>query len=197
MRVPPVKTFMTFFDLSKIQGAIEASPELCGDTKIVTIDGPAGSGKTTLANELSIALSDSSGAMSVIHLDELYEGWDGALDAKLFERISAWILTPIKNGINPKHLKYDWYQGKYTTWSEVPLTSVVIIEGVGSGHASMRQSVSQAIWVEAAEDLLLDRVIQRDGESIRDEMLIWKVREQNYFDSNDVKGSAHLQISGQ
>lgn len=197
MREPPVKTFMTFFDLSKIQLAIEASTALCGDTKIVTIDGPAGSGKTTLANELSIALADSSGAMSVIHLDELYEGWDGALDAKLFERISAWILTPIRNGLNPKHLKYDWHQGKYTTWTEVPLTSVVIIEGVGSGHTSMRQYVSQALWVEADEDLLLDRVVQRDGESIRDEMLIWKVREQTYFDSNEVKRAAHIQISGQ
>ena len=197
MRGQPVKTFMTFFDLSKIQVAIEASSALCGDTKIVTIDGPAGSGKTTLATELSIALADSSGAMSVIHLDELYEGWDGALDAKLFERISAWILTPISNGLNPKHLKYDWYQDKFTTWSEVPLTSVVIIEGVGSGHASMRQSVSQAIWVEADEDLLLDRVIQRDGESIRDEMLIWKVREQTYFDSNEVKSAAHIQVIGQ
>jgi uridine kinase len=187
---------MTYFDLSKIQSAIETSSALCGDTKIVTIDGPAGSGKTTLANELSIALSDSFSAMSVIHLDELYEGWNDALGQKLFDRIEAWILAPIRNGLNPKYLKYDWYQGKYASWSEVPLTSVVIIEGVGSGHTSMRQSVSQAIWVEADEDLLLDRVIQRDGESIRDEMLIWKVREQNYFDSNDIKNSAHLKISG-
>jgi hypothetical protein len=61
----------------------------------------------------------------------------------------------------------------------------------------MRQSVSQAIWVEADEDLLLDRVIQRDGESIRDEMLIWKVREQTYFDSNEVKSESHIQVIGQ
>jgi uridine kinase len=188
---------MTYFDLSKIQVAIETSSALCGDTKIVTIDGPAGSGKTTLANELATGLATAHGAMSVIHLDEIYEGWDGALDAKLFERISAWILTPIRNGLNPRHLKYDWHQGKYTTWSEVPLTSVVIIEGVGSGHASMRQSVSQAIWVEADEDLLLDRVIQRDGASIRDEMLIWEERERTYFDSNVVKSAAHIHLIGQ
>ena len=188
---------MTFFDLAKIQSAIVASTALCGDTKIVTVDGPAGSGKTTLANELSIALADASGAMSVIHLDELYEGWDEALDSKLFERISAWILTPIKNGLNPRHLKYDWYQSTYTTWSEVPLTSIVIIEGVGSGHTLLRPYVSQAIWVEASEELLLDRVVQRDGESIRDEMLIWKVRERTYFESHDVKKSAHIHIRGQ
>jgi len=188
---------MTFFDLSKIQLAIEASSALCGDTKIVTVDGPAGSGTTTLANELSINLANASGPMSVIHLDELYEGWDGALDAKLFQRIDSWILAPLRNGLNPKHLKYDWHQGKYTSWSDVLRTPVVIIEGVGSGHASLRQFVSQAIWVEADENILLDRVVERDGESIRDEMLIWKVREQSYFESNDVKQAANFQVIGQ
>lgn len=188
---------MTFFELSKIKSAIEHSDARCGETKIFTIDGPAGSGKTTLANELSIALADASGAMSVIHLDELYEGWDGALDSKLFERISAWILTPIKNGLNPRHLKYDWYQGKYATWSEVPLTPIVIIEGVGSGHSVLRTYVSQAIWIEADDNLLLDRVVQRDGEVVRDEMLIWKARESAYFELHDVKQAAHIHMQGQ
>lgn len=188
---------MTFFELTKIRSAIEGSNALCGNTKVVTIDGPAGSGKTTLASELAYALGDTVGAMSVIHLDELYDGWENALDEKLFERISAWIFTPIKNGLNPKHLKYDWQQGKYTTWSELPLTPIVIIEGVGSGHASLREFVSQAIWVEADEHLLLDRVVQRDGEAVRDEMLIWKSREQIYFDLNQVKESADIQVRGQ
>jgi len=188
---------MTYFDLSKVSSAIENSAPLCGETKIVTIDGPAGSGKTTLANELAIGLPAAQGAMSVIHLDELYEGWHGALEQKLFDRIDAWILAPIRNGLNPKHLKYDWHQGKYTTWSELPLTPVVIIEGVGSGNTSLREFVSQAIWIESDEDLLLDRVVHRDGEAIRNEMLLWKAREKNYFDLNQVKENAHIHLRGQ
>jgi adenylylsulfate kinase-like enzyme len=93
---------MTFFELSKIKSAIETSVAGCGETKLVTIDGPAGSGKTTLAKELSISMSDASGPMSVVHLDELYEGWNDALGQKLFDRIEAWILAPIRNGLNPK-----------------------------------------------------------------------------------------------
>lgn len=188
---------MTFFELSKVKSAIANSDALCGETKIVTIDGPAGSGKTTLAHELSISLSDANGPMSVVHLDELYEGWDDALGQKLYERIDAWILAPLRNGLGPRHLKYDWHVNKYTTWSELPVTPIVIIEGVGSGHTSLREQVSQAIWVEADDHILLDRVVERDGEVVRDEMLIWKARERAYFELHEVKNAAQIHLRGQ
>lgn len=188
---------MAYFDLSAVRAAIENSDALCGDTKIVTIDGPAGSGKTTLANELADELKTSDGVISVVHMDELYEGWDDALGQKLFDRIEAWILAPIRNGLSPKFLKYDWHQGKYVSWSDLSLTPVVIIEGVGAGHSALRKFVSQAIWVEADDDLLLDRVVQRDGEGVRDEMLIWKARERSYFELNDVKNAAQFHLQGQ
>ncbi len=70
---------MPFFDLSAIRSAVENSDARCGNTKIVSIDGPAGSGKTTLANELASELMNANRVMSVVHLDELYEGWDDAL----------------------------------------------------------------------------------------------------------------------
>jgi RecA/RadA recombinase len=184
-------------NLSELLEAIQSSSVLCGATRIVTIDGPAGSGKTTLANKLATEFAKKVGEISVIHLDELYDGWDGALDAKLFERIEAWILTPIRNGLSPKHLKYDWHLSKFTTWNELPLTSVLIIEGVGAGHTMLRPEVSQAVWIEADEDLLLDRVVQRDGEEVRDEMLLWKTRERDYFELHNVKQSAHFHFVGQ
>ena len=184
-------------DLSELLEAIQNSSALCGATRIVTIDGPAGSGKTTLANKLATEFAKKVGEISVIHLDELYDGWDGALDAKLFERIEAWILTPIRNDLSPKHLKYDWHLGKFTTWNELPLTSVLIIEGVGAGHTMLRPEVSQAVWIEADEELLLDRVVQRDGEEVRDEMMLWKTRERDYFELHQVKHVAHFHFIGQ
>jgi hypothetical protein len=51
--------------------------------------------------------------------------------------------------------------------------------------------------VEADDHLLLDRVVQRDGEVVRDEMLIWKSRERSYFDLHDVKRAAHIHVQGQ
>ncbi len=165
----------------------------CGQVRVVTIDGPAGSGKTTLAAKLASEL----GQASVIHLDELYEGWDKSLDPVLFERIYAWILKPLESGLPPRHLRYDWGKMAFASWSEVPCTPVVILEGVGSGHTSLRPYISKAIWIEADEDLLLERVLERDGESVRAEMLIWQAREKAYFDLHLVKDSAHLHCRGQ
>ena len=188
---------MAFYDLANVILAINNSSALCGNSRIVSIDGPAGSGKTTLANEIVIEFAKSRVEVSVIHLDEIYEGWETALDSILFERINAWILTPIKNGLGPRHLKFDWYSNKYESWSELPVTPIVIIEGVGSGHTSLREQVSQAIWVEADEHLLLDRVVERDGVAVRDEMLIWKERERAYFDLHEVKKAAQIHLRGQ
>ena len=42
-------------------------------TPVVCVDGPAGSGKTTLA----AALAASRPAATVVHMDDLYPGWDG------------------------------------------------------------------------------------------------------------------------
>ena len=173
--------------------AIENSLPKCGQVRVVTIDGPAGSGKTTLATNLASKLEQAS----VIHLDELYEGWDKSLDQVLFERIQAWILKPLENGLPPKHLRYDWGKSAFTSWNEVAYSPVVILEGVGSGHTSLRQQVSQAIWIEADEELLLERVVKRDGESVRAEMLIWQEREKAYFELHEVKNSANLHLRGQ
>jgi cytidylate kinase len=188
---------MSLFDLTAVVSAINNSSALCGNSRIVTIDGPAGSGKTTLANEIAIELAKSKVDVSVVHLDELYEGWDNALDQILFNRIEAWILAPVRNGLGPRHLKFDWHLNKYASWSELPVAAIVIIEGVGSGHTSLREQVSKAIWVEADEHLLLDRVVERDGLAIRDEMLIWKSREQAYFELHGVKEAAQIHLRGQ
>jgi uridine kinase len=173
--------------------AIQNSLPKCGQVRVVTIDGPAGSGKTTLAANLASKFEQAS----VIHLDELYEGWDKSLDQVLFERIQAWILKPLESGLPPKHLRYDWGKMAFTSWHEVAYSPVVIIEGVGSGHSSLRPYVSQAIWIEADEDLLLERVVTRDGESVRGEMLTWQAREKAYFELHAVKNCANLHCRGQ
>src|SRR5262245_52752501 len=52
-----------------------------GQPFLVVVDGPAGSGKTTLADQLAPRVGDGSGGRAqVVHMDDLYEGWAAGPD---------------------------------------------------------------------------------------------------------------------
>ena len=61
-------------------------------TRLVCVDGPAGSGKTTFAGRLAAALGAGT---AVLHMDDLYAGWtlDGAV-----ARLTAGVLRPLADG---------------------------------------------------------------------------------------------------
>ncbi len=72
--------------------------DLCkGSAKsVIAVDGPAGAGKTTLATNLALALSQDL-KVQVIHMDDLYDGWQNALGAQLSETLT-YIVASQKNG---------------------------------------------------------------------------------------------------
>ena len=162
---------------------------------LLAIDGPAGAGKTTFAAKLEAELS-VDGTVRVIHMDDLYNGWDNALSNPLSEILDR-ISTAHIAGREFVIKIFNWHIMQFDREEIVTPTDYLIIEGVGSGHTSLRKEVSQAIWVEADENLLLDRVVQRDGEVVRDEMLIWKARERAYFELHEVKKAAQIHLRGQ
>ena len=70
---------------------------------LVCIDGPAGAGKTTLAEQL---LAIRANAV-VIHMDDLYDGWINALDEKLTARLVTQIREPFVAGHPIEYQRYD------------------------------------------------------------------------------------------
>ena len=70
---------------------VNQSSKKCGQTKIIVIDGPAGSGKTTLAKSLSRLLENCP----IIHMDEIYDGWENALSPTTFSDLANWIIKPL------------------------------------------------------------------------------------------------------
>lgn len=183
---------MPSYDITQIAENVRATIPLCGSTRVITIDGPAGSGKSTLANALAHELDDCP----VVHMDDLYEGWTQDLSTGLADRIQEWILEPISRGVDAQHLKYDWHAGKFSEKVTVPRSSFVILEGVGSGNSQFRRFVSLALWIESDPEVLVDRVVARDGEQLRSEILRWQVREAEYFELHNVKNSADIQLRG-
>ena len=143
---------------------------------LITIDGPAGSGKTTLAHALSERLS-----VPIVHMESLYAGWGDALTPDVWQRAVTQILDPLTHGQSATFPTFDWNLNAFARSVTITPTQGLIIEGVGASHPDIRAHSCLSIWVDAPHELLLERVLTRDGEHLRNQMLEWQQTEQRYF----------------
>lgn len=165
-----------------------SGPARCGSTHIIAIDGRAGAGKTTLANELALALSLHR-KVAVVHLDEIYAGWDLALGQTLTDSLSL-ILESISAQRVAKVPIYDWHLGEFDSDREISPCDLIIIEGVGSAQRVVREMATATIWIDVDRKTGLERVLDRDGLAIESEMNLWQIREEEHFLSDATRENA-------
>lgn len=161
--------------------------------QIILIDGPAGSGKTTLALKLVEQLRESS-TCELIHLDYVYNGWDDALSEYLTNTLGD-LLKAFLAGANFQLPIYDWRAGEFNSFRTIYPAENLIIEGVGAGQSAIRSFASQFYWVEAPDEIGLQRVLERDGMDIADQMRRWKLREAEHFAAERTRDFADFIIS--
>lgn len=162
-----------------------------GATRLVTVDGPAGSGKTSFADHLRATL----GVGVVVHLDDLYEGWSG-LDDALWNRLDNGVLVPIGAGRPGGYRRYDWDREQFAEWHEVAPEQVLIVEGVGAGQRGVDGRATLRVWVEAPEALRLQRGLDRDGVALREQWLRWLTVEAEHFAREETRARAELLVDG-
>jgi hypothetical protein len=80
--------------------------------------------------------------------------------------------------------------------SSIPECDFLILEGVGSGQLEFRKFLSKLIWVELDPKAGFDRVIARDGEGVKSQMLNFLISQSNHFASELTQISADYTISG-
>jgi len=159
----------------EVVAAALAAPPRLGPVRVVVVDGPAGSGKSTFADALAAA-----GADAVLHLDDLYEGWSG-LEGSLWPRLAAQVLEPLRRGRPGRYQRYDWGTGDFAEWVDVPVPSLLVVEGCGSARRAADPLASVRVWVEAPPELRLERGIARDGETLRPQWGRWMGDEAAHF----------------
>lgn len=159
---------------------------------IIAIDGPAGAGKTTLAMKLS---KDLLGAQ-VIHMDDLYEGWKDPLSTRLKMVAISQILTPYINNLPVTYQKFDWNLNKFIEKKFINPSKFLILEGVGSGQQDFSEFLSKLIWIQIDPQVGFNRVITRDGEHVRDEMLKFLIDQNNHFVQELTEKRADYSLNG-
>ena len=164
-----------------VQRVLLASPSV-GDVRVVCVDGPAGSGKTTFAARLAATLEPSFGEVPVVHGDEVYEGWAVvaaapdriAAFAMLSGRIDTWLFDRWQHGYDAEHPRWDWYADAWGDPVVTPAAPAVILEGVGLGSRPLRSRAVLSVWMDCDPALRLPRVLARDGDALLDPMTDWQ-----------------------
>ena len=173
--------------------ALEHPPTLATG-RLVCVDGPAGSGKTTLAAALAAGLDRlGQGPATVVHMDDLYPGWDG-LDR--IDPIVLDLLRPLSQGGPGRYRRYDWVAAAYAEEHVVEPGPLLVLEGVGSGGSAWADLVTSLVWVEAPAALRLERGLDRDGPAVREEWVRWMADESALFDRERTRERSDLRVDG-
>lgn len=175
-------------DLERCLQAARRAELRCGPTVVVAVDGPSGSGKTTLAADLGARL----GHPPVVHMDDLYPGWDGL--AAALQHLHDWVLAPLARGESAAYRRFDWHAGRYAEWHPVPAAPLVLVEGAGSSVGPGARSAAVRIWVEAAEQDRFARGMARDGGTYQPHWQRWARQEQLLFDRDRTRERADVVI---
>jgi acetylornithine deacetylase/succinyl-diaminopimelate desuccinylase-like protein/uridine kinase len=170
-------------------------PPRLGPVRLVAIDGPAGSGKTTFAGRLVPALAATGATVRLVHTDDLLEGWDDALT--FWPRLRGWLLDPLAEGSSGAYRLYDWRAARFHhDWITVPVPEVLVIEGVSTARREVRHRLSLAVFLVAGGDERLARGVLRDGEELRPQWLRWMAAEREHFAADRTGADADLLVDG-
>jgi uridine kinase len=159
------------FDLVSI---LDSRPPRAGSTKVIGLDGHGGSGKSTVAAELS----ERIGA-GIVHTDD-FASWENPKD--WWPLLIDQIFEPLRSGARtlnyPRSQRWPGHEPEPVV--NQPVTDVLILEGVGSLRREIRRFLSIAIFVVAPRDVCIERGIVRDASmGTREEVLeTWN----RYFD---------------
>jgi uridine kinase len=170
-----------------LEPALARRPTL-GRGRLICVDGPAGSGKTTLAAEIARL----SGA-AVLHMDDMFEGWGGL--PSITGQLES-LLRPIAAGRPGSYRRWDWTDNGWAETVVVPPARLLVLEGVGSGSRDVDDLVTVLAWVEVPYDLRLARGLERGGVGVAENWRQWAVAEQELFARERTRERADVVLDG-
>ncbi len=188
----------------EIVRAVLARPATLGTGgRLVCVDGPAGSGKTTLGAALERRFRDALGAadaatalaqVRLLHMDDLYDGWSGLETGR--GQLASSVLEPLRSGRPGHYRRYDWHRLAYAEDLVVEPCEVLVVEGVGSTNPVHDDVTTCRVWVEAPPEIRTGRGLARDGERLREHWLAWQEQEDALFAREGTRERADVVVDG-
>ncbi len=160
---------------------------------IIAIDGPAGAGKTTLAEHLRAALSLKY-KCATIHMDDLYNGWDSPFDHHFTDALTT-ACTSHQSSRQYSLAHFDWSKNEYGAALEMPQSELLILEGVGASHLLIRPHLTASIWIDIEPRDGMARVLTRDGEAITAQMEKWLSQQEELFRNQQSMSAADFVLT--
>ena len=179
-----------------IASALTRAPTL-GRGRLVCVDGPAGSGKTTLGAALRRTarnLLPADREVALIHMDNVYAGWAGL--ERGMATVATSVVEPLRHGRPGRYRRFDWHTMAFAEEHVVNPVDVLVIEGVGSGGAAYDDAITCLVWVETPADVRLDRGLARDGERLREHWMRWCDAEEAMFARERTRKRADVVVDG-
>ena len=174
---------------------ILTGPARLGAVRLVVIDGPSGAGKTVLAERLVAALRAAGARVALVSTDDLLDGWSDTVT--FWPRLERYVLEPLRSGRPGGYRPYDWAAGAFgSRFVPVPVPEILVVEGVSAARAASRAQATLSVFVTAPPEVCLERVLARDGDAIRDELLAWQRREAAFFAADGTRDRVDVVLDG-
>ena len=181
--------------MEKIMFEVKKAIEYKGHV-VIAIDGRAGAGKTTLANELADLLCGEVVPMDHFFLppelrtdDRLAEAGGNVHYERFFEEVCHGLAfkVPFDYGV------FDCSQMKIASRRHIENGRVVIVEGSYSQRPELRDFYDVRIFMDVEPEVQMDRIIRRNGAEMAERFKnLWIPLEEKYFEAFKIKENADI-----
>ncbi len=173
---------------------------------LVGIDGLGGSGKSTLAERIRQHLETAQLTVTIVHNDDFY--LPSAIRSKLSPQLKPigadfdWIrlrdqvLVPLRSNQIADYVRYDWPSDRLAECHKIQPYGIVLIEGVYSTRAELRDLYDYRVWVDCPSELRLSRGVARDR-TVALSLWVdeWMPVEERYYNEHRPDTFAHVMVN--
>ncbi len=166
---------------------------------VIAIDGPCGSGKTTLANQIKERFD-----VDIIHMDDFFLPMDLRTPDRLkecggnvhYERFFHEVISGIRSNTSFSYGQFSCKTMKIENMLHISNIKPIIIEGSYSLRPDFASIYTKRIYLTIDSNLQLQRLLNRVGpERLNDFENLWIPKEQAYFQHYNIKACADIILS--